>query len=75
MNNVRRKKIKEIIKLLDTANDMLSDVKDDEEFAFDNLSEGLQQTMRGEQMEENINEMEEAIDKLEEVIENLNNVE
>lgn len=75
MNNVRRKKIKEIIKLLDNANDMLLDVKDDEEFAFDNLSEGLQQTMRGEQMEENINEMEEAIDKLEEVIENLNNVE
>ena len=58
MNNIRRRKIKEIIKLLDTANDMLLDVKDDEEFAFDNLSEGLQQTMRGEQMEENINEME-----------------
>ena len=47
----------------------------EEENAFDNLTEGLQQTMRGEQMEENVSEMEEAIDKIDEVIECLDNIE
>ena len=42
--------------------------------AFENLSEGLQQTMRGEQMEDNISEMEEAIDKIEEILDNIDNV-
>lgn len=74
MNKTRREKIKEIIKLLERANNILEETRDDEEFAFDNLSEGLQQTMRGEQMEENVNEMDDAIEKINDAIDNLNNV-
>lgn len=74
MNNVRRKKLKEAKALLDQARDIINDIMMDEENAFDNLSEGLQQTMRGEQMEENVGEMEEAIDKIDEAFECLDNV-
>ena len=74
MNNERRRKIKQAKELLDKANDLINDVINDEDMAFNNLSEGLQQTMRGEQMEENVSEMEEAIDGLEEVIQHLNNL-
>lgn len=74
MNKARRGKMKEVIKLLDQANSILEDIRDDEEFAFDNLSEGLQQTMRGEQMEENVDVMNEAIDKINEAIDDLNGV-
>lgn len=74
MNNERRRKIKQAKELLDKANDLINDVINDEDMAFNNLSEGLQQTMRGEQMEENVSEMEEAIDGLEEVIQHLDNL-
>ena len=74
MNNTRRKKIKTAKILIDQARDIIYEVMSDEESAFDNLSEGLQQTMRGEQMEENVSEMEEAIDKIDEAIECLDNI-
>lgn len=74
MNNVRRKKLNTAKALLDQARDIINDVMMDEENAFDNLSEGLQQTMRGEQMEENVSEMEEAIDKIDEAVECLDNI-
>ena len=75
MNNERRKKIKQAKELLDKANDLINDVMNDEDMAFNNLSDGLQQTMRGEQMENNVGEMEEAIEKIEEAIDNLDNIE
>lgn len=75
MNKARRKKIEEARILLSKANDIIDDVMNEEDFAFNNLSEGLQCTMRGEQMESNVNELEEAIDHIEEAINNLDSVE
>lgn len=75
MNKQRRNKLEEAKRLLNKANSIIEDVLTDEDCAFNNLSEGLQQTMRGEQMENNISELEEAIDHIDEVIDNLNNVE
>lgn len=46
----------------------------EEQDAFDNMSEGLQQTMRGEQMDENVYSLQEAIDKIEEAIDSINDV-
>lgn len=74
MNNARRKRLAEARKLIDQANDIINEVMIEETDAFENLSEGLQQTMRGEQMEDNISEMEEAIDKIEEILDNIDNV-
>lgn len=75
MNKNRRMRLIEARALLEQANDIINDVMNEEDNAYNNLSEGLQQTMRGEQMEENVGEMEEAIDNIEGAIDNLNNIE
>lgn len=74
MNNQRRIKLNEGIKKLNEAQDIFQDVLSDESFSFESLSEGLQQTMRGEQMEENVNILEETVDKISEILEDLNTI-
>lgn len=75
MNKVRRAQIEKIKTMLEQVNDMINDVMIDEDSAFNNLSDGLQCTMRGEQMENNVSEMEEAMDNINEAIDNLTNIE
>lgn len=75
MNKARRMRLTEAKSLLEQANDIINDVMNEEDNAFNNLSEGLQQTMRGEQMEDNIGEMEDVIDNIEEAISGLENIE
>lgn len=67
MNKQRRAAIAKVIDKINQNKDELQSILDDEEFAFDNLSEGLQATEMGQTMEE-------AIDVLGEVIEGLNEV-
>ena len=43
-------------------------MKDDEEEKFDNMPEGLQESERGEAMQEAIEQLETACDSLDEVI-------
>lgn len=74
MNNQRRIKLNEGIKKLNEAQDIFQDVLSDESFSFESLSEGLQQTMRGEQMEENVNILEETVDKISDILEDLNTI-
>ncbi len=74
MNKSRRIRIDKALILLEQAKDIIYDVMNEEDISFNSLSEGLQQTMRGEQMEENINEMEEVIDKLDESVDSLKNI-
>jgi hypothetical protein len=68
MNNVRRKVLRSIIEELERTKDRIDGVLDAEQCAFDNLSEGLQCTERGEAMEEAVDIMETAIDSLDEAI-------
>lgn len=68
MNNERRARIKTAHKMIKDALQILESVKDDEEDAFDNLSEGLQQTMRGEQMEENVDTLDGVIETIEDAL-------
>ena len=75
MNNIKRKKIKQSIILLNQAENIINDVLLEEEGSFDNLSEGLQQTLRGEQMEENIETLEETLELINESLELLSNIE
>lgn len=74
MNNARRKQIKEAKSYIEKAKDILENVKYDEEYSFDNLSDGLQQTMRGEQMEENIDILDENIERLENIVDALDSI-
>lgn len=71
MNNARRKEIKAIMANIGDAQTRLQSVLDDEQESFDNLSEGLQATERGENMEEAISVMEDCIDSLGEVTDRL----
>lgn len=54
MNNIRRKSVKEALNLIEKAREILEEVKDEEQEAYDNLPESLQCGERGEQMQENI---------------------
>ena len=75
MNNFRRKQLQQAMQLLEEANDIINDVMDEEDMSFNNLSDGLQQTMRGETMENNIDEMNDAISSICDAISSLDNIE
>lgn len=74
MNKARRKQIVKAKNYLNEAADIIQDVLNDEDMAYNNLSEGLQCTARGEQMESNIDDLEEIIDNLMEIINSLDSI-
>ena len=71
MNKETRSDIKKIKIRLQLIRDELDVIKDKEEDKFDNLSEGLQATIRGQDMEDAIDSLGEIIDSLDEVLANL----
>ena len=74
MNKERRNKIVKIINDIENIKSNLQDVLSDEEFAFDNMPENLQSSMRGEESEEAIEILSEAIDALRTACENLEEI-
>lgn len=64
INNKRRQFLRSAIAYLDKASDMISDAMSDEQDAFDNMPEGLQESERGEAMETAIDNMDDAISKI-----------
>lgn len=81
MNNTRRRRISELKMQIDFANSTLKEVSkklssilNEEQDAFDNMSEGLQSSYRGMCSEDAIDNMEVASDKLDEVIELLGDI-
>lgn len=72
MNKERRDRLSDVIASLEEAKDLLEEVNNDEQDAFDNLPVGLQCSERGSKMEDYIELMEDAggqIDKVCEFIE------
>ena len=69
MNNLRRKELRRIIESFKDEKQKLDIVINNEQDSFDNLTDSLQQTMRGQQMEEYIDKMNEAIVCIEDAIE------
>lgn len=74
MNKIRRKQLEQISAKLDEARCMLEEVMSDEQDAFDGMPENLQDSERGEQMEEYIYNMQEGVDNLEEIVSNLEEI-
>lgn len=81
MNDTRRRRISELKTQIDFANNYLkeagkklSSILNEEQDAFDNMSEGLQSSYRGMCSEDAIDNMEEASEKLDEAIELLNDI-
>lgn len=74
MNQERRVQLFKAKGMIINAIDVLKDISNKEEIAFDNLSEGLQQTMRGQQMEDNIDNFNDAINGLKDMVDLLDNI-
>lgn len=71
MNNKRRKHINNIINILETSKDEISEILEEEQDAFDNLPENLMESERGELAQNAIDLLEEAVNNVEEAINNL----
>lgn len=71
MNKRRRKELSDIIGELMNLREQIEMLMDEEQECFDNLGESLQQTERGETMENAIAEMDSAMDSIDDAIESL----
>ena len=71
MNNTRRKAIQKIIDTLEDLREDLDALKDEEQEAFDNLPESLQESEQGEAMEHSAYVLEDARDSIDLVIDSL----
>lgn len=69
MDKERRDRLSDVIASLEEAKDLLEDVKNDEQDAFDNMPVGLQCSERGSKMEDYIELMEDAGDQIDNVCE------
>lgn len=65
MNKSDRKQLEKALELLDQVKIIIEEIRDAEQEKFDNLSEGLQQTERGQKFEQNVSNLEYAFDELE----------
>lgn len=68
MNNTRRKEISKILTVLKTLQSDIENIKDDEEYSYDNLPEGFQDSDRGGRMQEAIENLDGALESIEESI-------
>lgn len=69
MNKDKRKRLSRAVELLTEAKNIIEEVMDEEQGGFDNMSEWLQASERGQQMEEAIDNMSSAIDSIDEAAE------
>lgn len=74
MNAKQRKKLQGYADSLEEIKCAIEEMRDDEECKFDNMPEGLQDSERGESMQEAIENLESAASSLEETIDYLNEI-
>ena len=74
MNKARRKELEKISSGLTDLQERLQEVLSEEEDAYDNLPEGIQDGERGDEMQEYISKMEEADYSLTEAIDNIDEI-
>lgn len=67
MNKQRRKDLLDVAESLQEALDRLSEVRDEEQEAFDNMPESLQYGSRGDAMQEAIDTMDEWEGEIDEI--------
>lgn len=72
MNKERRNRINKVIEQLEVLKDEIADIGMEEEEAYDNLPEGIQESDRGEAMQEAVDNLEIAGDTFDDIIEYLN---
>lgn len=67
--------MQDVINQLTVVKDKLEEILAEEETAFDNLTEGLQCTNKGQTIENNVAVIEDAVDHLDEALSSLEEVE
>ena len=71
MNKARRKEIERIFNILSECMTDLDAVRDEEEEALYNLPESLQESTKGDEMQENIDDLDNIVSDLSDVIDEL----
>ena len=74
MNNTRRKAIMKIAERLEELKTDFELLRDEEQEAFDNMPESIQESERGEQMQEAIDALDEACCSIDEAIDRLGEI-
>lgn len=74
MNKVRRNALEQIIVKLTECRTELENLKDEEQECFDNLPEALQDSEKGEAMQENADDLEDACDTIDCVMDTIEEV-
>ena len=69
MNNARRKWLADVQAAIWRAKEELEQIRDEEQEAYDNLPEGIQDSERGETMYENIDNLDTMASDLEDILE------
>lgn len=74
MNAKQRKSIEKFVEKIDEVKTDLEYMQEEEQEKLDNMPEGLQESERGEAMQEAIENLEAAVGSLEEAIDYLNEI-
>lgn len=74
MNAKRRKEVEAIMSGLEELIERIECVQSEEEEAYDNMPEGLQESERGEQMQEYISNLEDAASSVQDAVDYLNEI-
>ena len=68
MNAARRKELKRALEMLDAAKTILEQVAEEEQEAYDNLPEGIQDSEKGEQIYDNADTLSGYMDDLDDMM-------
>lgn len=74
MNSQNRKDLQKAVDLINEANSIIETIRDEEQEKFDNLSEGLQASERGQAFEENADNLDSVFSDLENAIDSINDL-
>ena len=74
MNKLRKQKIRDVRKEIETCKDNLQKILDEEQDYFDNIPENLQGSIRGSDSEDAIDTMVSCIEDLENIIKELTEI-
>jgi hypothetical protein len=74
MNKARRKWLEDIYNRLEVLKDELENISAEEQDAYDNLPEGIQDSERGDVMEENVSDIDDAASSIEEIMDTIQDI-
>ena len=74
MNKNRRKRLEKVLNTLQDAMSELEYIKDEEQEAYDNLPESLQESEKGETMQEYVDDIDYVISDLDSVMSSLEDI-